>query len=203
MNWPNYDLLVEHVRTIDPRLFDYEMNPVSPLPDSAGCLGYHCRVVSQAQRPVSIAAFLDITAQEERYLLGARSTVEPDAMGFHDMVRLGIARGAMGVDEVLRRLAVVAARYERPGGEVRFLSSVRAVAGTVAKVCLVVAAVAAISSCDREASHRVPKPEVGSSLSDVFFRDLNTGRCVHLREIGRHGYLDVVDARWCEGRNIK
>lgn len=139
MNWPNYDRLVAHLEAIDPATFDYTMNPVMPFPDSAGCLGYHCRVVSQVMHPVNIATFLDITAEEELYLLGARSAVEPDAPHFYEMVGgRGLARGEAGRNEALRRLEQVATIHwvaeaqkrlegvgEGGGGEGQFLESMR------------------------------------------------------------------------------
>lgn len=139
MHWTNYRKLVNYLKTMDPRLFDYGLNP-DPHDDGypCGCVETHCDVLSGHDE--GILEFLGITDGEANYLFGLESPeIDPAAEHYKTLEQDFRATGKAGIREALRRLDVVAARYGGCPDEIapstfqpndqKFLASVRALIG--------------------------------------------------------------------------
>lgn len=144
VNWINYDRLVAHLKTMDARQFNY--GNATFREGNAGCVA--CQILgllgltegySWAEH---IESFLGVTGHEAMYLYGVSgrvSGIDVRSTGY-DSPRPNniLPSGEFGIREALRRLDVVAARYQRPEGEApaeliaddaAFLASVRALIG--------------------------------------------------------------------------
>ena len=139
-NWTNYNRLTRHLETMDPERFDYKVDLQTHQP---GCIACQCaalRGASMSDGMLEIVQFLAVSHKEASFLYGFGD--EPD----HESDSWGIpfCQRADGIREALRRLAIVAARYQRPAvseiresqtstasGEAAFLAECHAVARAV------------------------------------------------------------------------
>ena len=141
MNHANYDRLVQHLGTVDPKTFDYATSSMLKSPD-AGCLACHCKALTAgASKPMPAAMsvikkFLDVTINEAAFLYGVGTRIKNgpifvEAEDNFDAIK--DLAGPMGIDEALRRLAIVAERYPREvvPDDAAFLAQCRAVVSTV------------------------------------------------------------------------
>lgn len=129
MNWANYDRLVNYLTDLierAPQEFNY-MEGFRIL-ENGGCVDCHCRVLMgtratpapYAGSGESIRRFLDIT-DLEALAMWSPSLCDSSILG------AGRAhRGEPGIREALRRLSVLATRYERPASADPMPASLRA-----------------------------------------------------------------------------
>lgn len=141
MNWTNYDRLTRHLETMESRLFNYAYSaPHSGrgmYAESLGCVACQCLILAGRPLPVfetsgggktssssDIQRFLNVSDNEAFYLYNGHEGRD-------------VNHGDEGIREALRRLALVASRYQRPSSpltesvnanddEAAFLASVRA-----------------------------------------------------------------------------
>lgn len=121
LNYINYDRLVQHLRTMDWKKFAYESNQLSV---NANCVACHIIALEPGHPTEWIAAgncgsaeairqFLGVTHEEASYIYGRLGTTF-DPPGPDMPYTFWRGRGKPGIAEALRRLAIVAARYQRP-----------------------------------------------------------------------------------------
>lgn len=117
MNWTNYDRLVQHLENLivtAPSEFNYGS---WMWRDDSGCLACHCRFVATGRHADSCVAdihrFIECTMQEAVELYHAYPW-----RGAFGTNRYAPQTGADGIREALRRLSILATRYERPTSEV-------------------------------------------------------------------------------------
>lgn len=141
MEWRNYDRLVQHLNDLlvnAPERFNYH-RPRFIGPEASGCVGCWCRELLGANASglfalESIIEYLGVTHEEAYALWSPSGSFSP---GLYPLGRYAGDRvGADGIREALRRLAILATRYERPAvaeplpsladRERRFLQSLQA-----------------------------------------------------------------------------